>query len=245
MIKFSSEINITDSKLPNLTLLQINESECNTSDTETRTNYMPAISELMYSSGNNVPNLSALYANGCDSNNTSQVQSDTYLPVLSALNAVCENSDRRSTLNNNFVSPLPNLSLNTSLKHFSYFELDLATNHFDRTPYIHGEDGLNGRFLGSGGFGSVFLALNLLDKPVAVKKLNLNNPDVDVTKQFKNEVEVLCKYKHENLVSLIGYSCDGLTYCLVYEYISGGTLKDKLQVIVAFVKIFIRLGKQN
>lgn len=90
--------------------------------------------------------------------------------------------------------------------------------------------------MGSGAFGSVFLALDLLDEPVAVKRLYLNNPDIvdvddAVTKQFKNEVEVLCKYKHENLVSLVGYSCDGPTYCLMYEYISGGALKDKLQVI--------------
>lgn len=74
-----------------------------------------------------------------------------------------------------------------------------------------------------------------MDGPVAVKKLVLSNVDVvnvddTVTKQFRNEVEVLSRYKHENLLSLVGYSCDGPTYCLLYEYIPAGALKDRLQV---------------
>lgn len=78
------------------------------------------------------------------------------------------------------------------------------------------------------------LGIGLLEKPVAVKKLNLNgvnvvNVDDTITKQFRNEVELLCKYKHENLLSLLGYSCDGPTYCLIYEYICGGALKDRLE----------------
>lgn len=147
------------------------------------------------------------------------------------------------------VSPLPNLSLNTILKHFSYCELEAATNNFDETPHINSlekEDSVeqsNGRFLGSGAFGSVFLAVGLLETPVAVKRLYLSNPDVvnvddAVTKQFRNEVEVLWKYKHDNLVSLVGYSCDGPTYCLMYEYISGGALKDRLQVKFVLLNIY-------
>lgn len=129
------------------------------------------------------------------------------------------------------ASPLPNLSLNTVLPHFAYADIEVATDHFDTTPYV---EGVNGRFLGSGAFGSVFLALNISNKPVAVKKLFLNNEAVvniedPVTKQFRNEVEILSKYKHENLLSIIGYSCNGPTYCLLYEFMPGGALKDRLQ----------------
>ncbi|KAJ8948602.1 hypothetical protein NQ318_007606 [Aromia moschata] len=144
-----------------------------------------------------------------------------------------QNSSDNSTKSRPCTSPLPNLSLNTLLPHFSYSELQLATNNFNKNSY-EGAEG-SGRFLGSGAFGSVFLALGLLDRPVAVKKLVLEdvevvNVDDIVTKQFRNEVEVLSKYKHENLLSLLGYSCDGCTYCLMYEYIPGGALKDRLQV---------------
>lgn len=125
-------------------------------------------------------------------------------------------------------SPLPNLSLNTQLPHFTYAQLEVATDNFSAAKE-------NGRFLGAGAFGSVFLATGLLDKPVAVKKIFLENVEMvsegdQVTKQFKNEVEVLYKYNHDNLVSLLGYSCDGCTYCLIYEYVPGGSLFDALQV---------------
>lgn len=133
------------------------------------------------------------------------------------------------------ASPLPNLSLNTLLPHFTYTELEQCTDFFDEAPYKTSNNESTGRKLGSGAFGSVYLGTGLLDKLVAVKKLNLNgvivvNIDDTITKQFKNEVELLCKYKHENLLSLLGYSCDGPTYCLIYEYVPGGALKDRLQV---------------
>lgn len=149
-------------------------------------------------------------------------------------------ASRSSSSRTNCVSPLPNLSLNTILEHFSYCELEAATNNFDETPHKNAlemensTEESNGRFLGSGAFGSVFLALGLLNRPIAVKRLHLDNPDVvnvedPVTKQFRNEVEVLCRYTHENLLSLVGYSCNGPTYCLMYEYIPGGALKERLQ----------------
>ncbi|KAK9889832.1 hypothetical protein WA026_007199 [Henosepilachna vigintioctopunctata] len=151
---------------------------------------------------------------------------------------------RRSSLNvstnfesskfHHYMSPLPSLTLNTCLPHFAYQELEAATLNFNEDHFtdLNG----SGRFLGSGAFGKVFLATGLLDKLVAVKKIILGNVEVvnvddTVTKQFKNEVEVLSRFKHENLLALVGYSCDGCTYCLVYDYIPGGTLKNRLQSV--------------
>lgn len=130
------------------------------------------------------------------------------------------------------TSPLPNLSLNTDLPHFAYGQLDNATNNFNDAPFTSLEN--PGRLLGSGAFGMVFLGVGLFKNPVAVKKIILDNAEVvkvddAVTKRFRNEVENLSNFKHENLLSLLGYSCDGCTYCLLYEYISGGTVKDRLQ----------------
>lgn len=223
---------------------------------------VPAISQLL-AGGNSetyVPAISELYSNtdaGSDKSSFENSETTKDIPLSFLLN---NSSDRRTSLNSptlqissqnsqlsrntrtNCVSPLPNLSLNTQLKQYSYCELEIATNFFDETPHKScldvedTTDASNGRFLGSGAFGSVFLALGLSEKPIAIKKLNLNNAEIvsvddAVTKQFKNEVEILCKYKHENLLSIVGYSCDGPTYCLMYEYISGGALKDRLQVI--------------
>lgn len=161
---------------------------------------------------------------------------EIFLPDLSTAQTSSAKSKNISTTDSNSRpcnSPLPELSLNTQLPHFKYNELAIATNNFNEDLYI--DEIANGRFLGSGAFGSVFLAYGLLDKPVAVKKLVLENVDyVDVdatvTKQFRNEVEVLSHYRHSNLLSLVGYSCDGCTYCLLYEYIQGGALNVRLQV---------------
>lgn len=135
------------------------------------------------------------------------------------------------------ASLLPNLTLKTVLPQFNYILLEQCTNNFN-DEIVNTQEAVTvetkERKLGSGAFGSVYLAIGLLDTPVAVKKLNLNGVDVvniddTITKQFRNEVELLCKYKHENLLTLLGYSCDGPTYCLIYEYISGGALKDRLE----------------
>lgn len=139
-------------------------------------------------------------------------------------------------------SPLPQLSLNTKLPHFNYNDLIIATNKFNENLYL--DSNAEGRFLGSGAFGSVYLAFGLLEKPVAVKKLILENVefvdiDATVTKQFRNEVEVLSHYKHPNLLELVGYSCDGCTYCLLYEYIQGGALNVRLRVNI-FLGIIIK-----
>lgn len=115
---------------------------------------------------------------------------------------------------------LSNIPFATDLPHYPYHKLEETTYNFSE----------NKTLLGSGAYGKVFLAIGLLDQPVAVKKLIVNDMiSESVTKQFKNEVEVLYKYKHDNLVSLLGYSCDS-AYCLVYEYIPGGSLFEVLQV---------------
>ncbi|KAF2880646.1 hypothetical protein ILUMI_25540 [Ignelater luminosus] len=141
----------------------------------------------------------------------------------------------RSNSNAPRASPLPRLSLNTSMPNFIYSDLETATNYFDKTPYRNCQHA-KGRFLGSGAFGSVYSGLNIIDKPIVVKRLYLDNVDIvkidnPVTKQFRNEVEILSKYRHENLVSLVGYSCDGPTYCLLYDlYVTGGISRGEVSV---------------
>ncbi|XP_060527848.1 interleukin-1 receptor-associated kinase 4-like [Cylas formicarius] len=192
--------------------------ECSESDL----NFIPALSALNPVS-EGIPNFEMLQAS-----EEQMHSSNSSLQSRSSFNV----SNGTDFLTSKCSSPLPNLYLNTELPHFTYGELAAATNNFNEEAYTNVDNA--GRFLGSGAFGSVFLAPKLIDRPVAVKKIFLENAesvneDDAVTKQFRNEVEVLCKYKHENLVSLLGYSCDGCTYCLVYEYVSGGALKDRLQ----------------
>lgn len=47
-------------------------------------------------------------------------------------------------------------------------------------------------------------------------------------KEFLGEVLTLSLLHHPNLVNLIGYCADGDQRLLVHEFISGGTLEDRV-----------------
>ncbi|KAM2076646.1 hypothetical protein ACFX1T_039357 [Malus domestica] len=99
---------------------------------------------------------------------------------------------------------------------FSYKELEEATNYFD-----------SAKVLGDGGFGTVYHG-NVRDgRAVAVKRLYENN--FKRVEQFMNEIEILARLRHQNLVLLYGCTsrhCRELL--LVYEYIPNGTLAEHL-----------------
>ncbi|XP_044479919.1 LEAF RUST 10 DISEASE-RESISTANCE LOCUS RECEPTOR-LIKE PROTEIN KINASE-like 1.1 isoform X1 [Mangifera indica] len=100
---------------------------------------------------------------------------------------------------------------------FSYSELAKATNNFSHE-----------KELGDGGFGTVYYAKLRDGREVAVKRLYEHN--YRRVEQFMNEVEILTRLRHKNLVSLYGctsrFSQQGLL--LVYEYVPNGTVADHL-----------------
>ncbi|KAM2781345.1 hypothetical protein FF1_011137 [Malus domestica] len=99
---------------------------------------------------------------------------------------------------------------------FSYSELDEATNHFDSESE-----------LGDGGFGTVYYGKLKDGREVAVKRLYEHN--YKRVEQFINEIEILTRLRHRNLVSLYGCtSRRSRELLLVYEYISNGTVADHL-----------------
>jgi serine/threonine protein kinase len=46
--------------------------------------------------------------------------------------------------------------------------------------------------------------------------------------EFKNEIELLSRVHHKNLVSLVGFCFEQGEQMLVYEYISNGILREGL-----------------
>ena len=45
---------------------------------------------------------------------------------------------------------------------------------------------------------------------------------------MRTEVEVLSKLQYVNIVPMLGWNKDGMTPCLVYSLMEGGTLQDRL-----------------
>ncbi|CAO2827112.1 unnamed protein product [Amaranthus hypochondriacus] len=76
--------------------------------------------------------------------------------------------------------------------------------------------------IGSGGFGDVYYA-ELRGEKAAVKKM-----DMQATKEFLAELNVLTRVHHLNLVRLIGYCVEECLF-LVYEYIENGNLSQHLR----------------
>ncbi|CAK7336405.1 unnamed protein product [Dovyalis caffra] len=97
---------------------------------------------------------------------------------------------------------------------FSYAEIHAATEGFYKT-----------KFLSEGGFGSVYRG-DLDGLAFAVKKLN--SASFQGEKEFKSEVEVLSKVRHDNLVMLLGSCSEGKDRLLVYEYVCNGSLDQHL-----------------
>lgn len=97
---------------------------------------------------------------------------------------------------------------------FSYNELKHITNNFNT-------------IIGRGGFGFVYAGRLENGASVAVKMRSETSSQGNA--EFLAEAQHLARIHHRNLVSLIGYCKDMKHLSLVYEYMEGGNLHDRLR----------------
>ncbi|KAJ1376486.1 Serine-threonine/tyrosine-protein kinase, catalytic domain [Sesbania bispinosa] len=94
---------------------------------------------------------------------------------------------------------------------FDFSTIEVATNKFS---------GANK--LGEGGFGEVYKGLLPSGQEVAVKRLSKSSGQGG--EEFKNEVELVAKLQHRNLVRLLGFCLEREEKMLVYEFVANKSL---------------------
>ncbi|RZC46242.1 hypothetical protein C5167_039195 [Papaver somniferum] len=97
---------------------------------------------------------------------------------------------------------------------FSFSMIGAATDNFSTANK-----------LGEGGFGSVYKGTLPDGQDIAVKRLSKNSGQGE--EEFKNEVVLLVKLQHRNLVRLLGFCLDGKERLLIYNFMPNSSL-DKL-----------------
>ncbi|KAL6323104.1 hypothetical protein AAG906_027365 [Vitis piasezkii] len=95
---------------------------------------------------------------------------------------------------------------------FSFAEIEKATQNFDPSVKI-----------GEGGYGSIYKGC-LRHTQVAIKMLHSDS--FQGPTEFQQEVDILSKLRHPNLVTLIGACPEA--WALIYEYLPNGSLEDRL-----------------
>ncbi|KAL2484002.1 Cysteine-rich receptor-like protein kinase 10 [Forsythia ovata] len=95
--------------------------------------------------------------------------------------------------------------------HYDFGTIRAATDNFS-----------DANKLGQGGFGIVYKGKLPNGQKIAVKRLSMNSGQGDV--EFKNEVVLVARLQHRNLVRLLGFSLQGSERLLIYEFVNNGSL---------------------
>ncbi|KAI9124243.1 hypothetical protein K1719_005543 [Acacia pycnantha] len=102
------------------------------------------------------------------------------------------------------ISPLESLQ-------FSSATIEAATNNFSQLNKI-----------GNGGFGDVYKGVLPDKREIAVKKLSSKSKQGVM--EFKNEISLIAKLQHRNLVALFGFCLQEEEKMLIYEYVPNKSL---------------------
>ncbi|WCJ42941.1 G-type lectin S-receptor-like serine/threonine-protein kinase At1g11410 [Euphorbia peplus] len=115
------------------------------------------------------------------------------------------NQDAESGKGNDDDGGIPDLPF------FSLSDIAEATNTFS-----------DDNKLGEGGFGSVYKGVLQDGKEIAVKRLSKHSGQG--SNEFRNEVALIAKLQHRNLVKMVGYCIEGQEKMLVYEFLPNKSL---------------------
>ncbi|KAL8032786.1 hypothetical protein ABFX02_13G119200 [Erythranthe guttata] len=154
---------------------------------------------------------------GKKDDNTTKIVVSIVVPVVvclivAAFAVICVRKRMKRRARQRIPSDEDNGDISTveSLQH-DFGKIRDATNDFD-----------DANKLGQGGFGAVYMGRLRNGEEMAVKRLSKDSGQGNV--EFKNEVLLLAKLQHRNLVRLLGFSIEGTERLLIYEYVENASL---------------------
>ncbi|KAK7405423.1 hypothetical protein VNO78_06703 [Psophocarpus tetragonolobus] len=135
--------------------------------------------------------------------------------VLVVLFFFCCYLRRRETRKNNCKTLLKknfgHESITLEGLQFDLLVIKAATNNFS-----------NKNRIGKGGFGEVYKGILCDGRHIAVKRLSTSSKQGST--EFKNEILLIAKLQHRNLVTFIGFCLEDQEKILIYEYMPNGSL---------------------
>ncbi|KAK2405021.1 putative receptor protein kinase [Trifolium repens] len=136
------------------------------------------------------------------------------LVLLTLIICICLRRNRRrhsmAGSNREEIEDDDDIEIAESLQ-FNFDTIGVATNNFSEANK-----------LGHGGFGVVYRGKLSSGQMIAVKRLSVDSGQGDI--EFKNEVLLLAKLQHRNLVKLLGFCLEGKERLLVYEFVPNKSL---------------------
>ncbi|XVF34136.1 hypothetical protein REPUB_Repub18cG0032300 [Reevesia pubescens] len=120
---------------------------------------------------------------------------------------------------------------NAEIHLFDLAAISIATKNFSQENLV-----------GAGGFGSVYKGILPTGQEIAVKRLS--NSSGQGVEEFRNEVILIAKLQHRNLVGLCGSCIQGEERLLIYEYMPNKSLDyfifdNNRRVLLAWKKRFV------
>jgi len=97
-----------------------------------------------------------------------------------------------------------------------------------------------GGLIGVGAFGKVYEAMNTkTGELIAVKQVTIEESSPDLVEELQNEISLMQKLRHRNIVGLLGVEKSGATLSILMEYVPGKSLDHILSKYGALAEAVI------
>nr|XP_023926807.1 putative receptor-like protein kinase At4g00960 isoform X3 [Quercus suber] len=139
------------------------------------------------------------------------VASVAFVVLIASICICLKNKDTKKTFQSLSTQNVDDEIQSVESLQFDFTAIRVATDDFSEANK-----------LGQGGFGAVYKGMLYNGQDIAVKRLSTNSGQGDL--EFKNEVRLVAKLQHRNLIRLLGFCIERNERLLIYEFVPNTSL---------------------